>query len=114
MDHLTCDVCGKALLVDETTRYEARIQVYAAYDPMEIVPDDLAEASRERLRQLIEQLEDMDPQDVEDSVYKDMLFDLCPTCQKHYLANPLPRPADDGASPRQPGGKTCPQDREHP
>ena len=41
MDHLTCDICGKALLTDESVRYQARIQVFAAYDPLEITPDDL-------------------------------------------------------------------------
>jgi len=95
MDHLTCDLCGKALLIEEGVRYEARIQVYAAYDPLEITDADLAKDHRAELRRLLEELEHLDPQEVEDSVYKEFLFDLCPACQRRYLRHPLP-PAPPG------------------
>ncbi len=96
-EHLTCDLCGKALLVDEDARYEVRIQVYAAYDPLEITPDDLAQDTRDQIRRLVAQLEGMDPQEVEDSVYKEFLFDLCPDCQRRYIQAPLPRRPVSGA-----------------
>ena len=95
MDGLSCDLCGKALLIDENARYLVRIQVYAAYDPMELTPDDLAKDHRAEIRKLIERLEDMDPQEVEDSVYKEFRFDLCPACQRRYIKSPLPgRPSE--------------------
>lgn len=90
MDHLTCDLCGKPLLATEPARYEVRIQVYAAYDPLELTPDDLARDPRAEIRALLEKLEHMDPQEVEESVYKEFLFDLCMGCQKRYLLAPLP------------------------
>jgi len=90
MDHLVCDICGKALLTDESVRYQARIQVFAAYDPIEITPDDLARDIQGEIRALLDRLEGMDPQEVEDSVYKDMHFDLCMACQREYLRRPLP------------------------
>ncbi len=101
MDHATCDLCGKVLLVDENARYEVRIQVYAAYDPMELTHEDLARDSREQLRRLLERLAEMDPQEIEDSVYKEFLFDLCPACQRRYLRHPLPHGpgGDPEASP---------------
>jgi hypothetical protein len=99
MDHLTCDLCGKALLVEEGVRYEARIQVYAAYDPLELTAADLAQDTRERLRRVLEQLRRMDPQEAEDSVYREFLFDLCPACQRRYLRSPLPPPAANEAQP---------------
>ncbi len=95
MDHATCDLCGKVLLVHENARYEVRIQVYAAYDPMELTHEDLARDSREQLRRLLERLAEMDPQEIEDSVYKEFLFDLCPACQRRYLQRPLPTDAAD-------------------
>lgn len=91
MDGLTCDLCGKALLVDEPVRYEARIQVYAAYDPLELTPDDLAQDHRAAIRALVAQMSDMDPQQLEDAVYKELRFDLCMACQRRYLRHPLPR-----------------------
>ena len=92
MNHLTCDLCGKALLIDEAVRYEARIQVYAAYDPLELTPDDLDQDHRAQIRALLEKLEGLDPQEIEDSVHKEFLFDLCMACQRRYLRDPLPRP----------------------
>jgi len=93
MDHLTCDLCGKPLLADEAVRYEARIQVYAAYDPLELTADDLSQDHRAQIRSLLEQLGQMDPQEVEESVYKEFLFDLCMGCQRRYVREPLPRPS---------------------
>ncbi|NQT89435.1 hypothetical protein HQ560_21885 [bacterium] len=90
MHHLTCDICGKTLLTDESVRYQARIQVFAAYDPLEITADDLARDARAEIRALLDTLAGMDPQEVEDSVYKDMYFDLCMACQREYLRRPLP------------------------
>jgi hypothetical protein len=90
MDHLICDICGKALLVDEDVRYQARVQVFAAYDPLELTEADLAQDHEAEIRALLHRLADMDPQDVEDSVYKDMHFDLCMACQRLYIRRPLP------------------------
>jgi len=101
MDHLTCDLCGRALLADEPIRYEARIQVYAAYDPLELTPDDLARDPKAEIRALIRRLGRMDPQEVEDSVYKELRFDLCMACQRRYIKAPLP-PAEGEARPTPP------------
>lgn len=89
MDGLTCDLCGKALLVYDSVRYEVRIEVYAAYDPLELTPDDLTQDHRAEIRRLLEQMADRDPQELEDSVHKAFRFDLCPTCQRRYLRDPL-------------------------
>jgi len=90
MDGFTCDMCGKVLLADEDTRYIARIEVFAAYDPMEIAPGDVQTDRSDEIAQLLEQLREADPQELQDQVYKSFQFDLCPTCQKKYLADPLP------------------------
>ena len=98
MDRLTCDRCGGPLLVGEPVRYEARIQVYAAYDPLELTPDDLAGDHRAHMRALLAQMADMDPEELEDGVYKEWRFDLCMACQRRVLLDPLPRgpaPADN-------------------
>ena len=99
MDGLTCDLCGKALLVDEPVRYEARIQVYAAYDPLEITPDDLTRDHRAEIRALLAQLRDADPQMIEENVYKEFRFDLCMACQRRYLRDPLPSHAPTHTPP---------------
>jgi len=83
-------MCGKLLLVDEDTRYVVEILVYAAYDPMEITRDDLAKDHLAEIRALVAELSKRDPQELEDEVSKCLRFNLCPACQKKYIANPLP------------------------
>jgi hypothetical protein len=86
---LTCDRCGKTLLLDEDVRYRVRIEVFAAYDPMEITAEDLAADRRDELRRLIEKLDRQPTGEVEDSVYRLMEYELCPSCQKEFLRDPF-------------------------
>ena len=89
MDGMSCDLCDKVLLADEDTRYIVGIQVYAAYDTMELTADDLREDLSAEMARLLRRVADMDASELEDQVYKSFRFDLCPACQKVYLADPL-------------------------
>ena len=90
MDRLTCDRCGAGLLLDAPVRYEVRIEVKSAYDPMELTQEDLAKAADE-LKRAIERLKDYPVEKAQDEVYREFRFDLCATCQKAYLKSPLGR-----------------------
>ena len=90
MINFTCDMCGKPLLVDEDLRYVVKIEVYAAYDTMELSEDDIQEDHTEEMCRLCEAMESVDPDEAEDSVYRTLQLDLCPACHKIYLKNPLP------------------------
>ncbi len=85
-----CDRCGKPLLVDSDVRYVVDIKVFAAYDPMELTTKDVGRDHMPEIRELNRRLAKMDPQEVEDGVYKRLKFDLCPGCQKEYIKNPMP------------------------
>jgi hypothetical protein len=89
----TCDLCGRKMIEDESVRYVVKIEVYAAYDPLELSDDDLIEDHRAEMRELIEKMKDADPQELEDQVYHAFRFDLCAECQKKYLQDPLFRKA---------------------
>jgi hypothetical protein len=91
MIHFTCDLCGKTLLADEDTRYVVKIEVYAAYDPMEITGEDLAEDRTDEMQGLFEEMEGMDAEDLEAGVFKMFRYDLCPECHAAYLKDPLGR-----------------------
>ena len=91
MLHYSCDLCGKELLVEADLRYVVKLEVYAAYDPLEITEEDLEEDHMEEISQLIKQMDDMDEQALEDQVYKNFRFDLCPECHKKFLKDPLGR-----------------------
>ncbi len=91
MDHLTCDRCGRGLLLDAPVRYEVRIEVKSAYDPLELTDEDLARA-RDELARALEALKDYPAERAQDEVYREFRFDLCATCQREYLKAPLGPP----------------------
>jgi len=88
MDRLTCDRCGNGLLLDAPVRYEVRIEVKSAYDPMELTDDDLARAAAD-LKQAVEAVQKLSAEEAMDEVYKEFRFDLCRTCQKQFIKAPL-------------------------
>ena len=92
MDRLTCDGCGAPLLVESDVRYEVKIEVKAAYDPLEITEDDLAKDHAAEMARIIAQLENVTEAQAMDEVYRTFRFDLCMPCQKKYLKGPLPFP----------------------
>ena len=51
----------------------------------------MAKDHRQELRDLVERMENMDPDKVQDGVYRSFTFQLCPACQKEYLKDPLLR-----------------------
>jgi hypothetical protein len=91
MEHLTCDRCGQGLLLDAPVRYEVRVEVKSAYDPLEITAEDLARAEDD-LRRILERLKDYSAERAQDEVYRAFSFDLCATCQRAFLEAPLGRP----------------------
>ena len=96
MMKLACDLCGKTLLLDEDVRYVVNIEVFAAYDPMELTAEDLKKDFRKELRELVKRMEKMDPEKAQDSVYRQFRFDLCPACQRKYFKDPLRRKTEPG------------------
>jgi DNA-binding GntR family transcriptional regulator len=91
VDHLSCDRCGHGLLLDAPVRYEVRIEVKAAYDPLELTEEDLARAEQE-LHAVLERLQAYSATQAQDEVYREFHFDLCASCQQAFLAEPLGRP----------------------
>ncbi len=88
MDRLTCDRCGGGLLLDAPVRYEVRIEVKSAYDPLELTSEDLAQASK-NLREAAQAVRGLSAEEAMDEVYREFRFDLCRTCQKQFVKAPL-------------------------
>lgn len=91
--YYTCDLCGKQIAKDDL-RYTVKIDVRAAYDTLEISLADLLTDHRKEIEALIEQIEGMDPQKLQDEIYKGFQFDVCRKCQKRYLKDPMRGGAD--------------------
>jgi hypothetical protein len=83
-----CDRCGRPIERGQI-RYTARIQVFAAADPMEITLDDLLRDTRQEMDEIIGQCEPLSERELMRDVYVEFQFDLCRACQRIYLNDPL-------------------------
>lgn len=88
-DGLVCDGCGDALLADSDVRYILEVRGYAAYDPLEVSPSDLAKDLEKEMRELIDEASSRDAEDLEAEVYQEFKLDLCPRCWRRFRRDPL-------------------------
>ncbi len=89
MVHYSCDLCKRPLDPQDDLRYVVKLEIYAAFDPLEI--DDEDTDNLQELSDLLERIDDSRSGEVSDEVYQQMRFDLCPECRKRFLKNPLGR-----------------------
>ncbi len=81
-----CDKCGATLGANDAGRYIVKIEVYAAAEHLDISERDIAETS---LDEVLQQLRDADPDEVEDQTYRSFRFDVCNACRRRLLQSPL-------------------------
>lgn len=91
-----CDGCG-AMMKRGDLRYNVTIDVRAAYDEIQIGLADLVKDHRAEMVELLQRLSHKAPEDIEAQVYKKLELDLCPGCQKAFIANPLRFHPEQGA-----------------
>ena len=83
-----CDICGTRLDC-EMPRYLLKMSVFAAYERLQINAADISRDYEEDIRKLVEEMEGMDPKQLEEDVAKHLNFDLCRPCQLTFLSDPL-------------------------
>ena len=83
-----CDRCGRPI-EDGELRYTARIEVFAAADPLKVTAEDLAADTRSEMEQLLERCAGMTEEELMRDVHVAFQFDLCRRCHQAYLTNPL-------------------------
>lgn len=89
MIHFTCDSCGQSIDQTEETRYIVRMEVYAAID--EEAPSLIAEEDHlEEIEDILERIDELDD-DEDERLYRQVRYDLCPSCRTKFLSNPLGR-----------------------
>ena len=89
MVHFTCDLCGKDLTAAREGRYVVKIEAYPGFDPTEIREDDLEDDPMEAISQILERGDAMDPSDDATPTHKGFRFDLCPSCHRKFVNDPL-------------------------
>jgi hypothetical protein len=89
MINRVCDRYGLPIMEGEL-RYIAKIQVFAAYDPLEITFEDLTWDHTQEIERLIEACQDLSEEELMRDVHVEFQYDLCRPCQKVYVAKPMP------------------------
>jgi hypothetical protein len=89
MKHRICDKCGNELLKESEVRYELKIEVKAAYERLNVTEKDFGRDYRAEIARVLQQLEDLSLVEAQNQVYRLFEFDLCPSCQRTYVLNPL-------------------------
>lgn len=84
-----CDKCGCDLTANDPRRYVVKMEIYAAAAPLEFTREDLAKDPADEIRQIVEQLSQANPDEIEDQTYRVLRFDLCRSCQRNLLDHPL-------------------------
>lgn len=83
-----CDGCGRHLKKHEL-RYRVKIEISAIYEQNEIHLSDIIQNHQKEIIQLIQKMENMNPEELEEQIYKSFEFDFCPSCYRVYIKNPL-------------------------
>lgn len=91
MDHATCDLCGQTLLSSSEVRFEMKIEIKAAYDPLNLSEEDLAKDVSAQIAQVLRQLEGLSQEEAQDQVYRAFQYDLCAICQRRLVHDHLAR-----------------------
>ena len=89
MIHYSCDRCKQAINPGEEMRYVVRIEVRAAMDFTELFDDDEDRDYLMEAHEALERAEDAIDDLVADDVYQDRRYDLCPSCYRKFMRNPV-------------------------
>jgi hypothetical protein len=85
---LLCHHCGATLHPGSGDFYEVRIEAVADSSPPKITAEQLAAASVESMRELIDQMKDSSEQELMDQVYRRLVIHLCRPCYVIWIENP--------------------------
>jgi hypothetical protein len=89
MIHFSCDRCKREIDPDTELRYVVRLEVQAMMEPSEIDVEDDRDHLLE-VQDILARLDDADD-NVAEEIYQRRRFDLCPSCYRKYMKNPLGR-----------------------
>ncbi|HEY4311192.1 MAG TPA: hypothetical protein VGN12_17210 [Pirellulales bacterium] len=91
MIHYSCDLCKRPLDPEEDLRYVVKMDIHAAFSPLDLDGPEADSDHLDDLDEIIEQLDDLSSDAIGEDIHQQLRFDLCPECRKKFLANPLGR-----------------------
>jgi len=91
MIHFTCDRCGKEMASSEDGRYVVKMEVLPGFDPDLIREEDLDDDPMEAVSQILQDDAERASEDLAEPRRQSFRFDLCSSCRRKFLADPLGR-----------------------
>lgn len=88
MIHFSCDRCKREIDSESELRYVVRLEVQAMMEPCEV---EVMNDDRDHLLEVEEILERLDDDNLGEDIYQRRRFDLCPSCYRKFVQNPLGR-----------------------
>ena len=76
-----CDRCGMEIPQTQT-RFSLKMELFASQENLYFSESDLQKDLRAEMDELIRQMEQMDPEQLNDEVYVRYEFDVCGSCRK--------------------------------
>lgn len=74
---------------ENALRYTVTVDVRAVYEKTHIGLLELFQDHRKELIALIDRLKHKSAHEIEETIYKELKLDLCPSCQRAYIRDPL-------------------------
>jgi len=78
-----CPLCG-GVIPAFITAYTLRMQLFAEAGTIHLTPDDLAEDHERRMREVIEEATERDPQELMDEVFESYTITVCRKCRDEF------------------------------
>jgi hypothetical protein len=86
---LLCARCFAELTSGTGDFYVVRIESLADPSPPSFREEDLKRDHRVEIARLIEQMQDLSPQEALDQVYRSLILYLCAPCYRQWIENPV-------------------------
>ena len=85
---LLCARCAAELEPGTGSFYQVTIEAVADPTPPIITAEDLAVDIRQRIEQLLQQMENLSAQEAMDQIYRRLTLHLCGPCYRQWIENP--------------------------
>lgn len=84
-----CDACRRDLPRDGSDHFIVKIEAFAAAGKLEFTAEELERDHSAEIRKAMDALTRQTPDEIEDGVFRQFRFDLCPACHRRFLKAPL-------------------------
>ncbi len=95
---LFCHRCGVELQPGSGDFFVVRIEAFADPSPPVLTLEESAADAKQRMKELIEQLNHASEQELMDQVYRRLTINLCQACYRLWIENPAN--PDNSTAPR--------------